>query len=193
MGAKAPTSLQTVRSLLQFLDKKLEASPTAKPAMGGPQDLRVRLESHADNVGRLAALQSKSGWDARAKRILDIASFAAGDGEAAVAAVKKRLDAAKIVLEKRVKSKGQSKGETVDDLIKERSSWAQECVRREWLTWCARLLRAQEIILLAEVDKGSNTAEESVAASNGTTPHDANAILQDLLTGQSSRSAKATS
>merc|ERR1712217_277136 len=179
---------QTVRSLLQFLDKKLEASPMPKPVMRGPQDLQVRLEAHADNVGRLAALQSKSGWDARAKRILDIASFASGDGEAAVASVRKRLDAAKIDLEKRLKSKGQAKGHTVEDLIKERCSWAQDCARREWLTWCARLLRAQEVKLLAEVDNGSTTAEANVATTNGPKCYDANAILQDLLTGQSSRS-----
>merc|ERR1712151_1036451 len=74
--AKAPTSIQTCRSLLLFLNRKLEAVVPPVPMVGGPQDLRTRLETHADNAGRLDALRSHSGWDARAKRVLDIAATA---------------------------------------------------------------------------------------------------------------------
>merc|ERR1711924_47454 len=57
---KAPDNVQTVRSLLQFLEKKLQAEVPAAPEVGGPEALRSRLQAHADKVGRLSQLRATS-------------------------------------------------------------------------------------------------------------------------------------
>ncbi|CAE8632712.1 unnamed protein product [Polarella glacialis] len=172
---KAPSTLQTCRSLLVFLDKKLEAAAPEAPPVGGPEELRSRLQVHADTLGRLTGLRAPAGWDARAKRVLDITAAAAcPTAEAKLKAVQDRLDAAATDLAAKLKERG----ETLEAVTAERQSWAKEKVRREWLSWCARLLRVRETHLLAEVDgqKAVNTGSAS-----GMTAVD---ILEALLIGK---------
>ncbi|CAJ1449534.1 unnamed protein product [Effrenium voratum] len=143
---KAPSSLQTCRSLLVFLDKKAEAVPE-KPAMGGPEDLRARLEAHAESLGRLDALRATSGWDARAKRVLDISATAASvPGEAALGALQEALTKESQELQKKLKESGQE----LEEVLKDQRAWAKELLRRDWIIWCGRLLRVQEQKLLGK-------------------------------------------
>jgi len=146
---KAPKELQTCRSLLVFLDKKLEAAVPEKPAVGGPQALKARLEAHAEGVGRLAGLRAPGGWDARAKRVLDITAAAATTaGEAALKALEELLEKESKDLDAKLKDTGDS----LEAVTKERQAWAKDTLRRNWLAWCAKLLKAREVKLLADVE-----------------------------------------
>lgn len=146
---KAPSTLQTCRSLLLFLDKKAEAAPE-KPPVKGPEALQARLEAHAESLGRLEGLRTPGGWDARAKRVLDInATAASPPGEAALSALEKALEKESKELRKGLKEAG----EKLEDVLKERQAWAKETVRREWIAWCAKLLRVRESQLLGEKDE----------------------------------------
>eukprot|EP00435_Cladocopium_sp_Y103_P038078 s2162_g10.t1 len=146
---KAPSTLQTCRSLLLFLDKKAEAAPE-KPPVRGPEALQTRLEAHAESLGRLEGLRTPGGWDARAKRVLDInATAASPPGEAALSALEKALEKESKELRKGMKEAG----EKLEDVLKERQAWAKETVRREWIAWCAKLLRVRENQLLGEKDE----------------------------------------
>lgn len=184
--AKAPSSLQTCRSLLLFLNKKLESPAQAMPAVEGPEDLCKRLESYADTAGRLAGLRQPNGWDARAKRVLDISSHAASSAaQAALGGAESELDGERAKLETELKVRGG--GRTLDSLAEERLSWARDRVRWEWLSWCAQLLHAQEALLLAQAEKksscpGRTDSGEEVSAI-GTA-----GIFEALLTGKGCRS-----
>jgi len=178
---KAPSSLQTCRSLLLFLEKKLEPPGPAAPNVGGPKDLRTRLELHADSAGRLAGLEQPGGWDARARRVLDLGSYAKASGEAALSVARKQLEASAAELEKELRERGE---EGLEALTGSRRSWAQDSLRRSWLAWCARLLRAREVALLAEAQgrpcsgpSGAGTGGEAAAL-------DTAAIFEALLAGQ---------
>eukprot|EP00913_Durusdinium_trenchii_P032512 g30438.t1 len=86
--------------------------------------LRTRLEAHAESLGRLEGLRMPGNWDARAKRVLDInAAAASPPGEAALAALEKLL------------------------------ALLQDSVRRNWIAWCAKLLRVRETTLLGEKEQ----------------------------------------
>lgn len=173
--SKAPSTLQTCRSLLLFLDKKLEVKAPEKPQVGGPQALRSRLEAQADGTGRLAGLRAPGGWDSRAKRVLDIASAAASaPGVAALKALEEHLASESKALEGLLKESEL----TVDDAIKARQEWAKDTLRRDWLAWCAKLLRVREEKLLAEVEG----KKEGVAA-NGEILMTAMDILEAILAG----------
>lgn len=170
---KTPSTLQTCRSLLLFLDKKLEGQTPEAPAVGGPEELRAQLEAQADGAGRVASVRQTSGWDARAKRVLDITATAkSAAGEAALKALQEHLDASAKELESKLKELGQ----TVEALTKERQAWAQEGLRRSWLSWCAKLLRAREAKLLLEIEK----ADEDEPEEPGMTAIE---ILEALLSG----------
>eukprot|EP00927_Polykrikos_kofoidii_P026659 TRINITY_DN23706_c0_g1_i1.p1 TRINITY_DN23706_c0_g1~~TRINITY_DN23706_c0_g1_i1.p1 ORF type:complete len:651 (+),score=167.24 TRINITY_DN23706_c0_g1_i1:36-1988(+) len=150
---KAPATVQSCRSLLLFLDKKLEAAVTPAPAVGGPEALRERLAAHADSEGRLAGLRAtQGGWDARAKRVLDVVALVASDaGKAALNSIEKRLEAAASELRGELKKQGGSEDDFAAHL-KERIAWSRDGIRREWLAWCAALLRARESALLLAGD-----------------------------------------
>mmetsp|Transcript_142886 Transcript_142886/g.444365 ORF Transcript_142886/g.444365 Transcript_142886/m.444365 type:complete len:351 (-) Transcript_142886:150-1202(-) len=179
---RAPGSVQTCRSLLQFLEKKLEAPPPKAPDAGGPKDLRQLLIDQADRAGRLAAFK-EGGWDARARRILDVApALSSGPGAEELAAVGQRAADAEADLEEELKERGEA---SLNSLIKERAAWAKECVRREWFGWCARLLRAREASLLA-ASKAAVVVPPRKATSHGAI--DALAIARSLLRGTASAS-----
>lgn len=145
---KAPSTLQTCRSLLLFLDKKIEAAPE-KPAVSGPEALRTRLEAHAESLGRLEGLRMPGNWDARAKRVLDInAAAASPPGEAALAALEKVLQKESQELQAQLED-----GQKLEELLKERKAWAKDSVRRNWIAWCAKLLRVRETTLLGEKEQ----------------------------------------
>ncbi|CAE8686350.1 unnamed protein product [Polarella glacialis] len=178
----APDTLQTCRSLLVFLDKKLQAAiPEAAP-VGGPEDMHAHLQMYADAAGRLAGFRSLDKaprWDARAKRVLNIAA-AVGSSAGELA-----LQAALLQVEKRAHELGlqlKERGETsLDKLTEARVSWASSnLLHREWLAWCARLLQARESQLLAGI-AGSHAREaDSSGNGSGMTAVD---ILSELLAG----------
>lgn len=145
--AGAPGSLQSCRSLLRFLERKLQAPPAPAPEPDGPSDLRELLAAHAERAGRLAAFGEPAAWDARARRALDVpAAAASGPGAAELAAAGRLAESSEAELAQELKERGEV---DVNTLIKERAAWAKECVRREWFDWCACLLRVQEASLLA--------------------------------------------
>lgn len=166
--AKAPSSIQTCRSLLLFLEKKLGEKVPVAPAVLGPDNLREKLERHAALAGRLSSLEEKSGWDARAKRVVDVGAAAkAADGQAVVEKAKKWLEASAAEVVAKLKEQEEiqkiaglpeQKVSEVDTLVKERREWEQSKVRRSWLAWCAQLLRSREAKLLAEVNGGGAAA-----------------------------------
>uniref|UniRef100_A0A7S0F7Q6 Uncharacterized protein n=1 Tax=Pyrodinium bahamense TaxID=73915 RepID=A0A7S0F7Q6_9DINO len=179
---KAPSSVQTCRSLLQFLEKRLEVPRPEAPEADGPKDLLRLLVAHADRAGRLAALKECASWDTRAKRIIDlVASAASPMGVSELAAASKRVEDSEAVLEQELKERGEV---GVNALIKERIAWAKECVRREWFEWCARLLRAREATLLAGTKAGV-VIPRRIAAPNAL---DATGVLKALLHGSLSGS-----
>jgi len=178
---KAPDNVQTLRSLLQFLEKKLQAELPAAPDVGGPQELKTRLEAHADRAGRLAALRATSGWDARAKRVLDISGTAKTPaGGKALEGAEKSLETAKAELEKQLKEKGEA-GLTLDSCMEKRTDWAKDCLKRDWLTWCSRLCQARETLLMKAKD--GEAPKLSVVAGQGPALS-AITILERLLTSE---------
>mmetsp|Transcript_6836 Transcript_6836/g.12725 ORF Transcript_6836/g.12725 Transcript_6836/m.12725 type:complete len:660 (-) Transcript_6836:85-2064(-) len=151
---KAPSSIQTCRSLLLFLDKKLEAPLEPAPAVSGPVDLRARLEKQAEGLGRVAGLRETGGWDSRAKRIINIVSAVSSTaGGAALKAFEKQLEENAAKLEKELKDR---KADGLQSLLEKRRAWARDCIRREWLVWCGRLLRVQEAALLKAAEGGED-------------------------------------
>jgi len=132
-----------------FLDKKL-AEISTPPEVTGPKDLVAPLTEHAASVGWLKGLKSASGWDARAKRVLDIkAIMATSEGEAAWQAAEKKAKETGDDLELQLKERGMG---TVEEATKERVAWEEENSKRSWLIWCSKLLRAKEAALLADGD-----------------------------------------
>jgi len=177
--AQAPSSLQTCRSLTLFLKKKLEPPAPAAPAVECPQDLRTRVEAYADSAGRLAGLREASGWDARARRALDVGAHAAtAPGTATLEAASGALEREQAALERALKERGEG---TLEALAGERRAWAQAAVKREWLTWCAQLLRAKEAMALAE-GKGQSS-EATKEADAGEDALGMGSVLEALLAG----------
>lgn len=175
---KAPSTVQTCRSLLLFLDKKLEAKAPEKPQVGGPETLRVRVEVHAEFTGRLSSLRAPGGWDARAKRVLDIPTAAASEsGKAVVGSLEDFLSEESIALGDSLKESGL----TLEEAGKARREWAKDALRRDWLTWCAKLLRFQEAKLLAKVEGQEAKLSTKHAADIGETPMTAIDILEAVL------------
>lgn len=179
---KAPDNVQTLRSLLQFLEKKLQAELPAAPVASGPEDLHSRLEAHADSVGRLSALRATSGWDARAKRVLDIAgTVKTPEGGKALEAAEKRVEQEKLELEKQLKEK-KSESE-LDACIEKRTAWAKDSLKRDWLTWCSRLCQAREVLLMEKAEKG-NDAKAAPAAPAKPLALSSMAILERLFSSE---------
>lgn len=169
---KAPASIQTCRSLLLFLDKKLSSPIVEAPAVDGPADLRSRLAAYAEGAGRLDALRAGS-WDARAKRVLDVpGGLATATGKAALQAAQDQLESTGSELETFLKERGEG---SLDAATKARRDWAQGHLRRDWLSWCARLLRCREAALVA--------AEESSATVPQVEGTGLDGIIQALLSG----------
>jgi len=159
--SKAPASLQTCRSLLMFLTKKLEEKPAEPPAAKGPAALCSRLEAHCTLAARLAALMEKSGWDARAKRVLDLGAAAKSpSGEAALNTVREKLESERKKLAADVKAGGEN-GD-FEALFAERQAWDQAQFKRGWLAWCAHVLKVQESKLLAEAGGKDPSGSNSV-------------------------------
>lgn len=172
---KVPDNAQTIRSLLQFLEKKLQGETPAAPEVGGPKELRSCLEAHADKVGRLSALRATSGWDARAKRVLDVvAAVKTAAGGAVLEAAEKGLEKAKPELEKQLKEKNES---GLDASVEKRVAWAKDSLKREWLLWCSRLLRAREAALAKDGAKEPATAGKAPSLTFV-------AIIEALLSGE---------
>jgi len=152
---KTPSTLQTCRSLLVFLEKKMEVELPERPHMAGPEALKSRLEAHAESLGRLEGLRSPTGWDARAKRVLDIGAIAkSAPGEAALNALQEALEKETAALREQLKEAGDS----LDDLLEGRKTWAKDSVRRDWLSWCSKLLKVREAKLLAEAGEQEDTS-----------------------------------
>jgi len=155
---KAPDNVQTIRSLLQFLEKKLQAEVPAAPEIDGPKDekARRRVEAYAEKLGRLTALRATSGWDARAKRILDIAAAVKTKPAGAVLeAADKSLEKEKAALEKLLKEDGKP---SLDTSAEKRVAWAKDHLKRDWLLWCLRLLHSREAALTQDERRLPNLA-----------------------------------
>merc|ERR1711920_759823 len=95
----APASLQTCRSLLQFLDKKLEPAVPPAPLLILPEwtdavpDIKERVEKYLDMRSRFEGLTA-GGWDARAKRIINVAEILSSEkGKQALGEQGKKLEA----------------------------------------------------------------------------------------------------
>lgn len=169
---KAPASIQTCRSLLIFLDKKLSAPIVEAPAVDGPADLRSRLAAYAEGAGRLDALRA-GGWDARAKRVLDVpGGLATATGKAALQAAQDQLESTGSELEASLKERGEG---SLDASTKARREWAQGHLRRDWLSWCARLLRCREAALVAAAESGATDSQIEGTGLAG--------VVQALLSG----------
>merc|ERR1712066_1159538 len=94
-----PATLQTCRSLLQFLDKKLETTVSTPPELSLPEwtqalpDIKDRVEKYAELKCRFEGLKLAS-WDARAKRVLNIAETVSSErGQQAMEEQNKKLQA----------------------------------------------------------------------------------------------------
>lgn len=175
---KAPGSVQTCHSLLKFLEKKLEAPLPEAPEYDGPRDLKRLLAAHADKAGRIAAFKESSGWDARARRILDVPAAATSElGVAALVEAGRRMEDAEAVLDQELKERGEV---SVKKLTKELVAWSKECVRREWFGWCVHLLRAQEALLLAGSKAAATSRSRRGSSDAGL---DALGIMKVLLRG----------
>jgi len=178
---KAPKEVQTCRSLLLFLNKKLEAGPAKEPIMAGAVLLKKRLELFAEATGRIASLREQQGWDARAKRVLDIASYASSPaGVDALTNAEKGIEGeqAKLLTELKDENGG------LEAVIKERRQWAKDLLRREWLSWCARLLQAREKMLLEKVEQSSPGAPAQPDGVEEASALDTAAIFKLLLAGK---------
>jgi hypothetical protein len=175
---KTPDNMQTIRSLLQFLEKKLQAESPAAPEVTGPQDLHVRLRSYADKFGRLTGIRATSGWDARAKRVLDIpgATKAAAAG-VVLESAEKDLAKNREDLEKELKDK-----DSLDACVEKRLAWAKDRLRHDWLLWCARLLRAREEALTKALEAKDG---KEVKQTNGKASLSYVSIIEALLAGGS--------
>jgi len=172
---KTPDNVQTIRSLQLFLEKKLSGEVATAPEVGGPQDLRSRVEAHANKLGRLAALRATSGWDARAKRILDIAGAVKTAGGAALDTAEKTVEKAKPELEGLLKEHG-----GLDSCVEKRVAWVKDSLKRDWLTWCSRLLHSREAALTkdGEGDKAPAASADQAGALSYV------AIIEALLAGE---------
>lgn len=169
---------------MQFLEKKLQGEVPAAPEVSGPQELRSRLEAHAEKAARLSQLRATSGWDARAKRVLDVAgTVKTPAGGKALEAAEKSVEQAKSELEKQLKERGES---GLDSCIEKRVAWAKDCLKRDWLTWCSRLCQARETLLMKAKD-GDDAKAPTAAAGQGPTLS-AVAIIEALLTSEGSKS-----
>lgn len=178
--AKAPSVLQTCRSLLEFLDKKMAGAVPVAPEMGGPEPLRQRLEAYADNLGRLAGLRASSGWDARAKRVFDVVSHGSTDGgKAALDARDMQLKSTGETIQQELERSGAA---GLESLISERRAWAEKYLKRDWLAWCAGVLRAREAIVVREAKlKSGEAIEDQLALSEVVV--DAVGVINALLNG----------
>lgn len=146
---KAPDNAQTCRSLQVFLEKKLQKELPAAPDVSGPDTLKNSLEAHADGLGRLHALQSTSGWDARAKRALDIVAVTKTPAaEKVLDAASKDLEKGKSQLEKLLKDHGD--GSKLEACVEKRVAWMKDWLQREGLFWCLKVLRARDASLTGE-------------------------------------------
>lgn len=174
---KVPSSIQTCRSLLLFIQKRLNEPVSETPAADGPSDLRAKLREHADTTGRLMGLQERDGWDTRAKRIIDVAALAASEaGAAELAKANSDLKESRAQLERDLKERGE---QDASGLVKERIEWTKAQVRREWFAWCAALLQAREASLLVGGSRDGNGA--------ATAALDAMDVFKALLHGDGPR------
>eukprot|EP00928_Gymnodinium_smaydae_P028464 TRINITY_DN216_c0_g5_i1.p1 TRINITY_DN216_c0_g5~~TRINITY_DN216_c0_g5_i1.p1 ORF type:complete len:636 (-),score=172.90 TRINITY_DN216_c0_g5_i1:97-2004(-) len=175
---KAPPAVQTCRSLLTFLEKKI-AGAEAPPAVVGPQDLQVRLETYSRLKGRLQGLRATSGWDARAKRVLDIVDCAnSAPGKALLTEEETSLEALSKELAQVLKERGEK---DLDASTEQRCAWEREAVKREWFSWCAKLLRSQEARLLETGDAKAAAAAEGDEPAGAIGAVD---VLQAILVGK---------
>ncbi|CAE7570432.1 RAD51B [Symbiodinium sp. CCMP2592] len=152
-----PSNLQTCRSLLVFLEKKMGLPLPKAPEVQGPEDLKSELENFAEEAGRVAAMAKPGACDARVRRVLDLSALTGSP------AGKERLESRKERLQKRVqqlnlqlKERGESDVET---LTKPRQVWAEGLFQRDWLAWCERLLQAREANLLRAGNQGLDHVE----------------------------------
>jgi len=152
-----PSNLQTCRSLLVFLEKKMGLPLPKAPEVRGPEDLKSELENFAEEAGRVAAIAKPGACDARVRRVLDLSALTGSP------AGKERLESRKERLQKRVqqlnlqlKERGESDVET---LTKPRQVWAEGLFQRDWFAWCERLLQAREANLLRAGNQGLSHVE----------------------------------
>lgn len=184
---KAPKEVQTCQSLLKFFNKKLEAAFDEGPAVAGPARLKRALELFAEMSGRVAGLREPKGWDARAKRVLDIASHAASPaGVDALTAAEKELEGEQAKLSTQLKDEDGG----LEAAIKGRRLWAKDLLRREWLSWCARLLQAREKMLLEKAERSSPAASAKPDVAEAAGGLDAAAIFNLLLAGKAQKRAQ---
>merc|ERR1712039_1048175 len=154
--AAAPDALQTCRSLLQFLDKKIEASSTEAPKVVLPEwtkampEIQDRVEKYADLDSRLSGLKSSS-WDARAKRVLNIGNLVQSnpDAQEAIAVQEKKLSDTKAALIKLLHKEDAPGEEVFQTAIADRAKWI-DGLKREWLEWCRCILRKRDVMLAAD-------------------------------------------
>lgn len=180
---KAPSSIQTCNGLLTFLQKRLSAAHPPPPEVGGGPDAPCKdLKTHADLVGRLASLESSDGWDIRAKRVLDVCSYGAtSSGQEKINAARVRIKASLAEVEDCYEALGNSAPNNVNELTHERREWAHACARRDWLTWCVKLLNARtEMLAATEASPKASKKKKAKTAQ----PVDMSYIFESLLTGK---------
>lgn len=145
--ACAPASLQSCRSLAEGLRRKLAAPPPPAPSIGGPPEIATALASHAERAGRLLALRSPTGWDARARRVLEVTAWAATPGgQAALEAAERAAAEEAVALQTKLAAAAAG---DLEALTRDRREWAKAGAVREWWAWCVALLRRRERDLLA--------------------------------------------
>lgn len=150
---KAPSSLQSCRSLLVYLNKKLEV-PVGAPLMEGPKDLQDQLGLYSKIVVRVPALRGladgepSAGWDSRGRRVLDLHAFTTPIRRAtSLGNADRRLVALSAELREGLLERGE---QSLGTLTRETQAWAVINLRQEWLAWCQRILQAREKALIAE-------------------------------------------
>ena len=117
----------------------------ASPATGGPPQ---GLPTHAGSAGRLEGVGGCSTWGPRARRISGTADTTASPAGASGLEAAAGRDL-----------KGCGRDVDLHRGVGERAVWLELAVRREWLAWCAQLLRVR----LASRPLGIMTGESSVS------------------------------
>ncbi|CAJ1332106.1 unnamed protein product [Effrenium voratum] len=128
--ARAPSRLETCRSLQLFCEKQLPALQAAPPSASGGSP---RAAAYADAAGRLEGLEAKV--DPRVRRVLDVPAMA-DRSSGKVDALRHWVEAQRMELSRSVAN--------LEEVTQPRRAWAAQQVKRQLLMWCQRLLQARE-------------------------------------------------
>eukprot|EP00929_Paragymnodinium_shiwhaense_P054142 TRINITY_DN27136_c0_g1_i1.p1 TRINITY_DN27136_c0_g1~~TRINITY_DN27136_c0_g1_i1.p1 ORF type:complete len:280 (+),score=91.81 TRINITY_DN27136_c0_g1_i1:301-1140(+) len=160
---KAPSSLQSCRSLHDWLKTQLKGAALTPPAMDCPKDMRPDMEALADGLGRLAGFEAGcSVGGARARRAFDLKVVeSSAEGKAAREDHARWLEERRKELSRELLERGE-KG--LEVMLEGRRRWAQDDAPKEVLRWCCRILHEKEESLLLAAGEDSAGAVDATEA-----------------------------